>query len=91
MKAKYIIINGTKKEARAKFKNGEFFTWTDENLKNAFSFGNGTLKDFSRFARDNAGNTTAVNIESLKYIDTGKPCDITRAEIDAFFHKYGII
>jgi hypothetical protein len=91
MKAKYILIQGNKKNARNSFLNGDFFTWTAENLKSAFAFGNGTMKDFSRYSRDNAGNSTHIDIKTMKYIDTGKPCDITRAEIDAVFHKYGII
>lgn len=91
MKAKYILINAAKQTARAAFYNGSFFTWTAENLKNAFNFGNGTLKDFKRFAKDNAGNTTAIDAETLLYIDTGKPADITRADINAMYSKYNII
>ena len=90
MKTKYIIIGDNKKNARQAFLDGDFMTWTDKNLKDAFNFWQGTIKDFKRFLKDNAGNTTAIYIDSLNYIDSDKPCDITRTDIESVFFKYGI-
>lgn len=90
MKAKYIIIHGNKKDARREFLEGWFFTWTDENLCNAFSFGRGTIQDFKDNINLNTGNMTALYIDSLKYIDSDKKSDITRDDLEAVFFKYGI-
>ena len=87
---KYVIIHGNKAQAKKYFFDGLFMIWNENNLKNAFSNGHGTIKDLERFTRDNAGNTTAINAETLLYIDTGKPANITRAEIENTFYKYHI-
>ena len=31
----------------------EFSVWDAERIRNAFSFGNGTMEDFKRYMRDN--------------------------------------
>lgn len=85
---KYVMIQGGKKTARQKFIEGDFFTWTDENLKNAFQFGNGTIKDLQRFIKDNINNTTVIFVDSLQYVDTGKPSDIDRATLIDTFYKW---
>lgn len=85
MDVKYILISGNKKEARKNFILGMFYTWTEDNLKNAFSFGKGTIEDFRRFAIDNAGNSTHIDVNSLTYIDNGKKCDIDRKTINDVF------
>ena len=90
MKAEYLIIDGNKATARVNLESGMFFTWTDENLKNAFAFGNGTMKDFQRFAKDNAKNTTCIEIGTLKYIDTGKDSNMTRRDLESVFAKWNI-
>ena len=88
MNTRYIIINAGKSRARAAFYEGNYFTWTPENVKNAFSFGKGTHTDFRRFAKDNAGNTTCIDIKTLEYIDTGAKTDITLTDITTLFSKY---
>jgi len=90
MSAKYLLIQGNKKAAKQALIDGWFFTWTAENLKNAFSFGNGTIDDFRRFARDNAGNSTHIDLETLTYIDTGKPANIDRETVNRAFSLYHI-
>ena len=45
------------KEAKTKdnaIKTGLYNIWTPERIKRAFSFNNGTLKDFNRYRKDNA-------------------------------------
>lgn len=34
--------------------DGWFTIWTPERIKNAFNFGNGTMKDFDRYRKDNS-------------------------------------
>jgi len=90
MKTKYIRISGNKKQAKTTFEKGLFIPWTMENIKNAFSFGNGTIKDFKRYAADNAKNETCIDIDTLTYIDTGNPCDLDRKTINRIFSKYNV-
>jgi hypothetical protein len=88
MLQKYVMIQGSKKTARQKFIDGEFFTWTDENLKSAFSFCHGTIKDLQRFIKDNINNTTVIYTDSLKYVDTNKVSDIDRETLIDTFYKW---
>lgn len=41
------------KNMREAIKDGTYDAWTDERIKLAFNFGNGTLKDLKRFCKDN--------------------------------------
>lgn len=88
---KYIILHGNKNAERASLANGFFMVWTEKNVKNAFSFGNGTMKDFNRFAKDNAGNTTCIDMQTMQYIDTGKESRITKKEIENAFYNFNIM
>ena len=90
MKVKYILINGNKRTAKQAFINGDFIVWTDESVKRAFSFGNGTMEDFIRFSVDNVSYSTNIDLETLTYIDTGKPCNIDRKTINQIFSKYNV-
>ena len=36
-------------------KKGLFTIWTNDRIKNAFNYGNGTKKDFDRYKKDNNG------------------------------------
>lgn len=45
------------KECKSKqdaIKKGFYNIWTPERIKSAFNFGNGTIKDFYRYRKDNA-------------------------------------
>ena len=88
MLQKYVMIQGGKKTARKKFIEGDFFTWTEENLKSAFQCGNGTIKDLQRFIKDNISNTTVIYTDSLKYVDTNKVSDIDRETLINTFYKW---
>ena len=90
MRAKYLLIDGNKRIARKIFIDGWFITWNENSVKNAFAGGRGTIKDFERFARDNAGNSTHIDIDTMTYIDTGKPADIDKSLIYDVFSKYCI-
>jgi hypothetical protein len=46
----YIKIDGSIEKV---IENGFFIEWTPERIKNAFNFGNGTIKDFRRYMNDN--------------------------------------
>ena len=54
-------------------REGNYNIWTPERIKSAFSFGNGTLKDFNRYRADNAPRyckieeITRAEAEALKY------------------------
>lgn len=42
-------------------KNPELFNyWTEERIKGAFNFGNGTIKDLKRYAKNNKQFCTIV-------------------------------
>lgn len=48
----YIILHGKKGTEKKTLESGFFMVWTEKNVKSAFAFGNGTMKDFKRFAAD---------------------------------------
>lgn len=90
MNIKYIRIQGNKNKANRAFCEGCFIVWTNKNVKSAFAFGKGTIKELKRFAIDNATYETIIDIDTLTYVDTGKPCDIDRKTINAIFSKYQV-
>lgn len=91
MTAKYLLVQGNKNNFVKAMEEGFFHTWTEENLKNAFAFGNGTLKDFKRFAKDNILNSTHINLETMTFIDNDKPVNISKDFIEKCFQKWQVI
>ena len=56
-----VIVEICKTEANKNginqaIKAGYFTIWTPERIKGAFNFGNGTIKDFERYKKDNRNN-----------------------------------
>ena len=90
MNIKYIRIQGNKDKASLAFCEGCFIAWTNKNVKNAFAFGNGTIKELKRFASDNVNYETIIDIDTLTYVDTGKPCNLDRKTINQIFSKYNV-
>ena len=43
---------------------GDFNVWDDERIKNAFNFGNGTIKNFEEYMRNNKRYCTFITDES---------------------------
>lgn len=44
-------------------KDGYFNVWTDERIKKAFNFGNGTKADFNRYKEDNKSYCKILEVD----------------------------
>ena len=53
-------------------KSGDFTVWDDEHIKNAFNFGNGTIKHFEAYMSNNKRYCTFITEKSAAeaYINT---------------------
>ena len=52
---------------------GDFFEWTNEQIRYAFNWHNGTLAHFKRYARDNKANTKIISYEKALKICPNSP------------------
>ena len=63
-----IEICGSKKTAQENYKKGLWAEWTPKRIKGAFQFGDGTIDDLKRFARDNAGAVCIYDTDKGAFI-----------------------
>lgn len=62
--ATHIEIHGNRRNAQKEYNAGWYSLWGAERIKGAFSFGHGTIADLKRYAADNRGNTTFIDLRT---------------------------
>ena len=66
-KVLYIELNGDEqRNIKESLLTGEFFEWTNERIRGAFRYHNGTIKDLKRYIRNNKGHIIIPYDKALK-------------------------
>lgn len=71
-----MVYELCRKDLREEFKNDAkkmirgkmYILWDEERVKHAFNFGNGTMKDFKRYMKDNKIYCRYYDAESKSFI-----------------------
>ena len=66
--AEYVEIFATKKFAEKEVTAGGWNLWDIGRIQRAFNFGDGTIKDFKEYAKNNRQFATFINLKTFEVL-----------------------